>query len=620
MIDYKKLNKEEIVKLLKDVDFNYHTLGKSTLNDYEYDEIKDYLKKIDKKNPYFKEVGAEIIDNENKVKLPYFLGSQDKIKDDVKTLEKWLKKYNEPSSYIISEKLDGISCLIVCNANANDDIKIYTRGNGIYGQNITHFKDVIKGIPKIKEKIAVRGELIINKENWLKIAHKGANARNVVAGFMNSKKIDMETAACVEFVAYDVLEPRTNIEDALIIAKKHNFNIVRYIKVSKLSIAELYDLLKSWKETSKFEIDGLVITHNDFYKLKSEENPKYSFAFKSMAMQEEVIVTVKDIEWNVSKDKYLKPIIKFDEIKLNGVKIKQATGFNADYISKNNIGIGSRIIIIRSGDVIPHIKVVLTPALNKKPLFPDVEFIWKGKDIMINNNNKNREQDIKIYSYFMKSLNIKGIGEGIIKKLYDNYYDNLMKIINITKEDLLKIEGFKEKSASNLIKSLEEIKNKNCLELMTASNLFGRGMGEKKLALILNEYPYICNNQEKALKLKKEEIMKINGMGDKSAILFISNLNDFYKFYNSLNIKEKKKDENEEKKIINKFKNNIYVFTGIRDKDLEKIIIESGGKVSTTVSSKTTALIVKSYDDNTVKVKTAKELNIPIIEYSEFIK
>jgi NAD-dependent DNA ligase len=614
MIDYNKLNKEEIVKLLKDADFNYHTLGTSTLEDYEYDEIKDYLKNIDKKNPYFKEVGAEIIDTVNKVKLPYFLGSQDKIKDDVKTLEKWLKKYNEPSSYIISEKLDGISCLIVYNSN---DIKIYTRGNGIYGQNITHFKDVIKGIPKIKENFAVRGELIINKENWLKIAHKGANARNVVAGFMNSKKIDMETAQYVEFIAYDVLEPRTNIEDALITAKKHNFNIVRYIKVSKLSIKELYDLLKSWKEISKYEIDGLVITHNDIYKLKSDENPKYSFAFKSMAMQEEVIVIVKDIEWNVSKDKYLKPIVKFDEIKLNGVKIKQATGFNADYISKNNIGIGSRIVIIRSGDVIPHIKEVLTSALNNKPLFPDIEFIWKGKDIIIENNNKNREQDIKIYSYFMKSLNIKGIGEGIIKKLYDNSYDNLMKIINICKEDLLKIEGFKEKSASNLIKSLEEIKNKSCLELMAASNLFGRGLGEKKLALILNEYPYICNNQEKALKLKKEDIMKINGMGDKSSILFISNLNDFYKFYNSLNIKEEKK---EEKIIINKFKNNIYVFTGIRDKDLEKIINESGGKVSTTISSKTTALIVKSYDDNTVKVKTAKELNIPIIEYSEFIK
>jgi NAD-dependent DNA ligase len=615
MVDYKNLNKDEIVELLKDADFNYHNLGKSTLNDYEYDEIKDYLKKIDKKNPYFKEVGAEIIDNENKVKLPYFLGSQDKIKDDVKTLEKWLKKYNEPSSYIISEKLDGISCLIVYK---NDDIKIYTRGNGIYGQNITHFKDVIKGISsKIKGKFAVRGELIINKDNWLKIAHKGANPRNVVAGFMNSKKIDMETAACVEFVAYDVLEPRVNIEEALIIAKQHNFNIVKYIKVSKLSISELYDLLKDWKETSKFEIDGLVVTHNDFYKLKAGENPKYSFAFKSMAMQEGVIVTVKDIEWNVSKDKYLKPIVKFDEIKLNGVKIKQATGFNADYISKNNIGIGSKIIIIRSGDVIPHIKEVLTPALNKKPLFPDIEFVWKGKDIMIDNNIKNKDQDIKTYTYFMKSLNIKGIGEGIIKKLYENSYDNLIKIINICKEDLLKIEGFKEKSATNLLKSLEEIRNKSCLELMTASNLFGRGMGEKKLALILNEYPYICNNQEKALKLTKEEIMKINGMGDKSAILFISNLNNFYKFYNSLNIKEEKK---EEIKIINKFKNNIYVFTGIRDKDIEKIIIESGGKVSTTVSSKTTALIVKSYDDNTVKVKTAKELNIPIIEYSEFIK
>ena len=617
MIDYKKLNKNELVELLIKSDNQYYNLGKPIFDDNEYDEIKDYLKLIDKKNDYFKRIGADIPDD-NKVKLPFFLGSQDKIKDDDKTLQKWINKYNSPSSYIISEKLDGISCLIFYK-NINS-IFIYTRGNGIYGQNISHLKKIISSIPlNIKDKIAVRGELIINKNNWGKISHKGANARNIVAGFVNSKNIDDEIAKYIEFVAYDVLEPRTNIETALITAEKYGFNVVKNIKLDYLSISNLYELYKKWKEMSKYEIDGLVITHNIIYKLKSGENPKYSFAFKSLRMQEQIIVIVTDIEWNVSKDKYLKPIVKFNEIKLNGVKIKQATGFNADYIVKNNIGIGSKLAIIRSGDVIPHIKEVITQS--SKPLMPDIPYIWKGKDILLDSNKKNREQDIKIYSNFMKSLNIKGIGEGIITKLYDNSYDTLVKIINITKDELLLIDGFKDKSATNIITSLNTIKNKNCLELMNASNLFGRGLGEKKLNLIIQKYPYICSNQEEALKLKNADLLMINGMGDITASLFISNLKSFYEFYNSLKIDIKTETEPIiDTKIENKYKDNIYVFSGIRDKNLEKIITSSGGIISSTVSKKTTLVIVKSYDEETVKVKNAKLFNIPIIIYDEFIK
>ena len=446
MIDYKKLSVKEIIDLLIKSDIQYYNLGEPIFNDDEYDEIKEYLRNIDKKNEYFKRVGADVaIDN--------------KIKDDDKTLQKWLKKYNSPSSYVISEKLDGISCLIIIN---NNKIRIYTRGNGIYGQDITQLKDIIKGIPIFndKQKIAIRGELIINKTNWIKIADKGANARNVVAGTINSKVIDKYIAKYIEFIAYDVLNPRTNIKKALDYAASLKFNVVKHTIKSELSVSSLYDLFKNWKETSNYEIDGLVVTHNDIYKIKSGENPKYSFAFKSLKMQEEVDVIVSDIEWNISKDKYIKPIVKFNEIKLNGVKIKQATGFNADYIVKNIIGVGSKITIIRSGDVIPYIKNVITPSTNGKPLMPLLPYKWKGKDIILENNAKNREQDIKIYSYFMKTLNIKGIGEGIITKLYDNSYDTLNKIINISKNELLNIEGFKEKSANNLIESLKSIKTK----------------------------------------------------------------------------------------------------------------------------------------------------------------
>jgi NAD-dependent DNA ligase len=102
MIDYKSLTKKEIIDLLIKSDIQYYNLGEPIFTDDEYDEIKEYLKSIDKKNDYFKRIGADVA-IDNKVKLPFFLGSQDKIKDDDKTLQKWLIKYNNPSSYVISE-------------------------------------------------------------------------------------------------------------------------------------------------------------------------------------------------------------------------------------------------------------------------------------------------------------------------------------------------------------------------------------------------------------------------------------------------------------------------------------------------------------------------------------
>ena len=637
MIEYKKLSIDKIIELLSNYDNEYYNIGNTTMTDDEYDEIKDYLKKLDKNNQYLKKIGAEI-KSKDKVKLPIFLGSQNKIKDDdIKIFNKWMNEYNKPSSYNISYKLDGISCLITYKGK---DINLYTRGDGEYGQKITRFKNYIKNIPKkinnsnYSNSLGVRGELIINKENWKKIKEiddKISNARNYVAGLINSKTINKDIISkYLEFVAYDLIDlnkpdERIPINDIYELLEKYNFKVVDNIKVNNINLDYLLTKLKEFKSNSIYEIDCIIITHNSNNIYDYKENPKFSFAFKSLKIQEEKIVIVKDIEWNVSKDKYLKPIVIFDEIYLNGVNIKKATGFNADYIVKNKINIGSKIKIVRSGDVIPFIKEVISQS--KTPLLPSFPYIWKGKDIILEGDNKNREQDIKIYTHFMKSLDIKGVAEGIIIKLYDNSFDTLQKIINIKKEDLLKIDGFKEKSSDNLINALEKIKDKNCLEILVASNLLGRGLGERKLKLIFDKYPFICTNQEEALKLTINDIKKINGYGEISAKLFIDNLYKFYEFYNSLNINKKddkkndKKDDKKDDKKLNKYNGNIYVFSGFRNKELEKEITDNGGNITSTVSKKTTALIVKDDKENgTTKVKNAIKFNVPIILYDDFIK
>ena len=615
--NYLQLKTKELVKILKEADDAYHNKGKNIMTDEQYDLIKDRLKNISPKNPYFKLVGFKPPEK-MKMKLPYYLGSQNKIKyGNIKELDNWFSKFNKPNEYVISEKLDGISCLFI-----NDNgIKIFTRGDGIYGTDISFIKDIIKFPKKIPEGFAVRGELLLSKKNWELLKDMGANARNVVAGIINSKTINKKVLEKIDYVVYDVFNERMKNEDALKLAKKLKFKIAKYKVVKGLITNEkLFELLKDFKKNSEYEIDGIVITHNKPYEIKNGDNPPYSFAFKSNELLDVAEVIVNNVEWNISKDRYMKPIVQFNPVKLNGVVIKQATGFNADFIEKNKIGLGSIIKIQRSGEVIPHIISIVKEADDGNPMMPTIPYKWNKThiDIIAELDDKNREVDIKNFMFFMKSLKIKGVSEGILTKLYDNGFDSLKKIIYITKDEVLKIDGFKDKSASNLIEALDEIKKKNCNEIMIASNIIGRGLGEKKLELILKNYPDICQNKKKGLDIKIEDLMKINGMGELTSQLFKDNLEKFYDFYEDLGFKLKKINV---KTIINKgiFENVYFVFTGFRSDELEKFIKDNSGNVESTITSKTNYLIMKDRSKITNKISKAMEKGVKIISKDDFM-
>lgn len=615
--NYLQLKTKELVKILKEADDAYHNKGKNIMTDEQYDLIKDRLKNISPKNPYFKLVGFKPPEK-MKMKLPYYLGSQNKIKyGNIKELDNWFSKFNKPNEYVISEKLDGISCLFI-----NDNgIKIFTRGDGIYGTDISFIKDIIKFPKKIPEGFAVRGELLLSKKNWELLKDMGANARNVVAGIINSKTINKKVLEKIDYVVYDVFNERMKNEDALKLAKKLKFKIAKYKVVKSLLTNEkLFELLKDFKKNSDYEIDGIVITHNKPYDIKNGDNPPYSFAFKSNELLDVAEVIVNNVEWNISKDRYMKPVVQFNPVQLNGVVIKQATGFNADFIEKNKIGIGSIIKIQRSGEVIPHIISIIKEADNGLPMMPTINYKWNKThiDIIAELDDKNRQVDIKNFTFFMKSLKIKGVSEGILTKLYDNGFDSLKKIIHITKDEVLKIDGFKDKSASNLIEALDEINKKNCNEIMIASNIIGRGLGEKKLELILKNYPDICQNKKKGLEIKIEDLMKINGMGELTSQLFKNNLEKFYEFYEDLGFKLKKINV---KTIVNKgiFLNVYFVFTGFRSDELEKFIKDNGGEVENSITSKTNYLIMKDRNKITNKIEKAIEKGVKIISKDDFI-
>ena len=648
----KKNKKKDIIALLIAADEAFFNGTESLLKDDIYDIIKDYIRKKYPKDPYLKRVGADV---DNKVLLPYYMGSQNKIKDSEEEITKYKKQYKGP--YIISDKLDGVSCLIVykrkegaagvAGIKNNFDIKLYTRGNGTYGQDISHLLTYINGFPELSnivgDYLAIRGELIISKDNWEKLraqGENGANPRNTVSGAINSKTLNKKVLNAIDFVCYTLISPvDPKIKNGLEVIKKMKFLVVNHIIVNDINLDILSENLQK-SRNNDYIIDGIVIADiGKHYDIEKDKNPTHSFAFKSIHTLEQVEVIVKEVEWNVSKDKYMKPVVKFDEIILDDVKIKQATGFNAGFIEKNVIGPGSRIIIIRSGNVIPHINSVLSKAANGKPSMPGTEGVnYKWNDthvdiIMIDDGNKNSQYDIKNIIYFMKTIEIDYMGPGNIEKIYNGGYDTINKIINIKKEELLKIDGFKDKSAENIIGALKKIKDVDCNVLMDASNIMGRGFGSKKIKSITDVHPEIIDNtktgRNKALKLKVEELTKINGIAKISAELFIENLPKYYEFYDSLGFKCNKgalamaaaanaAPENIKINININLKDKTFIFSGFRNKEYEKAIVDNGGKVTTAISKNTSYLVVKDKTDNTAKIIKARELGIKILNIEDF--
>ena len=625
--DFIKTNKKkDIINVLVEADKAFFNSGQPKLTDDIYDIIKDYIRKKYPKDAYLKRVGADV---DNKVALPYYMGSQNKIKDSESEITKYKKKY--PGPYLISDKLDGVSGMFVYEG---DNVKLYTRGNGREGQDISHLHKYISGFPKIKKqnKLAVRGEFIISKDNWDKLKKVDdtlSNPRNTVSGAINSKILNKQLLKMIDFVAYTLVFP--NLPNGLPELDKMKFNVVNNTVVDDISLAFLSKNLEVSRK-NKYVIDGIVISDiSKVYEIALGKNPEYSFAFKSIHTLEQIEVIVKEVEWNISKDKYMKPIVKFDEILLDDVKIKQATGFNAGYIEKNNIGPGSRIVIIRSGNVIPHIQSVLTTSANGKPSMPgelDKDYKWNDTrvDIIKIGEDRNADFDIKNIVYFMKTAEVDNMGPGNITKIYNAGFHNIKSILKIQKEDLLKIEGFKGKSADNILKALEKVKELDCLVLMDASNMLGRGFSYKKIKMITDVYPSIlidnAENREKSLKISIEDLMKVEGIAKISAKLFIENLPRFYEFYDSLGVKckgiEEKVDKSVEKTENANIKDKKFIFTGFRNKDYEKIIVENGGKVVTSISKSTHYLIVKNKTEKSGKIDKATELGVKILDIPEF--
>lgn len=630
----KSLTKEEIVEIIQTANHKYYNNDKPLFDDQIFDIIKEYLSEIEPGHPVLKNIGASV-STSNKVKLPFYMGSLDKIKNDEKVFSNWKNKY--VGDYVISDKLDGNSGLIVFK---DKTFTMYSRGDGMEGQNISHLLPFLKNSNVFKfdkfskhgEHIAIRGELIISKEDFSQIAEKNANARNTVAGLINAKLPDLQVAKITSFIAYEVVFPvMTPNKQMEFIDKVLKVDCVynEFLSNKQLTLDNLSNTLVKRRQISPYEIDGIVVSHNSIYNNNTKTNPEHSFAFKSVITMEKAEVIVTKVEWNMSKDGIFVPIVHFTPVNLDGVVIAKSHGFNGKFIKDNSIAPGAIIIIMRSGAVIPYIVETIKKA--PSPQMPDTPFIWSktGVDILVDTssmtNEENNQLQLKNIEYFFDKVDVPGLSSGIIKRIFDKGFDTIGKIIGITKEQLLTVDGFKDKMAEKISSSLHNKfvnkgSNIDLFLLMDASNILGRGIGSKKIKLICDNIPEII---EKRYVPNTTQLTNIKGVEEKTARLFISNLPKVFQFFDDNNLAfERNIIQNDTQQLSPtanlRIVGKTFVFSGIRDKDLEKLIVDNGGIVSTSVSSKTNVVLVKSIDGESSKVTKAKSLGITVMTVDDF--
>ena len=611
------LSKLHCLKLYLD-DLYYNT-STNIISDALYDVLKRLLIKRDPS--YVPPVGAKIRSNQNKAKLPFYMGSLDKITpDEQKELDRWLEK-NKCDELIVSDKLDGVSGTFICKDGKK---KLFTRGDGEIGSDISYLIQYIDTIPDVRNNIAVKGELIIKKkvfndEYKKKNGDKNyKNARSMIVGLIGSKTI--KAGLCdLQFIAYEIVGDESMECPSMQLDKLKNigFTIPVFEKLKTSNkMDKLIKLHNKFKEKSEYDIDGIVIQSNTSYDRNTSGNPSYMFAFKINNEDNIVPTEVLDIEWSVSAWGQIIPVAIVDPVELQGITIERVTVSNAGLMKQKMIGPGSIINVTRSKDVIPFIVSVEEKCDSLK--YPDVEYEWDDNNVHINVVNPSKEikseMNVKLISRFFEKMGIKHVSNRTVTKLYACGFNTLLKIIKAKKEDLMKIAKFKDKSATRIHDNIKNgLKNVTVQNLLGASGIFGIGISRKKIVTLMTDIPDILTANRKDLL---NRILEVEGFSEITAKKIIKNLQLAIDFIDQINEYVSFQTDT---RISDALVGKKFCFSGFRSKDLEQQIGDRGGKVVTSVSKKTSGLIVNN-DENTIKVTKAVSCGVKIYTKEEFIK
>tara|TARA_Y100001968_G_scaffold131855_2_gene120343 strand:- start:159 stop:2168 length:2010 start_codon:yes stop_codon:yes gene_type:complete len=638
----------------------YYINDNPIISDSEYDELLRKLIKLEKLYPNLipqnsptQRIGANPLEKFSSVEHRIPLLSLDnamnnqEIIDFDNRIKKSLNTTNE-IEYILEPKLDGLAVELIYENGLF--VMGSTRGDGFNGENITQNLKTIKQIPlSINEKspiIEIRGEVFINKEDFKKLnenrLHNNkqpfSNPRNCAAGSLRQLDSKITSTRPLKIFCYapgyiDGIKFHSQNE-FLNIIPKWGLPVNPLIEIGKGSnfIVNYLEKMESIRNNLPYEIDGIVCKVNDYKLQKKLGNksraPRWAIAGKFKAQQ--VTTKILDIISSVGRTGAITPVAKVNPIKVGGVIVSNATLHNQDEINKKDVRIGDTVLLQRAGDVIPEIiKVIFEkrpdetkqyllpdycPVCNSKIIKPIDEAVFRCQNFSCSAQIKGR------INHFISrnAMNIDGFGEKLVNQLVEmNLVTKVSDIFKLSKEKLLTLDRMGEKSADNILKSIEKSKSTSFSKFIYALGI--RNIGEHSSKILDKYFNSNINELEKTTIDELKSIPEIGKIMAESIINFFSNENNKLLvqdcmnsglIFNTINNKINKK-------LINKN----FVFTGVLTKisrnDAKKMVEDIGANTSNTISKKTDFLVAGKNAGS--KIQKAKNLNIKIITETEFL-
>ena len=596
--------------------------GDPQITDPEYDRLIETFKMVDPENEIFTSGVIEKIevDSDRKETLRYPMFSLDK-ESSLEDIKKWLLNKGLPLSTMLvcTAKYDGISILKdewTCDT--------WSRGDGVEGETMhEHYKKL--GDTSNKIKLFTIGEMIIPKPVFASRTfyrdngEAFKNARNMIAGLKNSDTIseDLKFAKHIRYGFANEDFTLNKSEQLDFITNYLALIPYKVFRADALKLEELNDLFVEWGK--EYDIDGLVLDIDDKNIRKQlgrerNNNPAYARAFKNPEWAESANTEIVDIEWNISKQGYIKPVAILKPIELEGVTVSRVTLNNAKFAKDNSLGVGSQVSIKRSGMVIPKIVKVLKSTGFKMPEIKGSVIFWNdnGVELCVNNTN---EQEIKKIISFFEILKTDNVSEGIVRQLYNAGYTTIKQILNLSISDFERLDKFGKRKAEIVYNAIKKATTDvDLAKLMHSSNLFVN-LGSKKLELLVHF----------TSKPSYKDILAIKGFSDISAKNFLDGYDKFYEFIKDLPITIKSKKQEQPKNNNSNMKKDSLegmsvLFTGVRRPDLVDEIEARGGKSLSAISKNVTHLICKDKNSSSSKMVKAKELGIQIMSVEELEK
>ncbi len=624
----------ELIKIINEADYNYHTLDNPTITDQEYDSYLRELFEIEEEHPEWiredsptRHAGGKIIDGFEKVthKIPMMSLSDVFSESELIAFDERIKKENINPEYMCELKIDGLSVSLLYEKGKL--IRAATRGDGTTGEDVTHNVKTIKVIPlKLKEEvdIEVRGEIFMNKKTLEDLNEKRKknnepllqNCRNAAAGSL--RQLDSKIAAerKLDNFIYHLPNPEdygfNTHSEAIEYMRKLGFKINPNNRLVK-NINEVIEFIEEKgkiRQSLPYDIDGVVVKVNNISQQKklgyTAKYPKWATAYKFPA--EEVLTKLKDIVFTVGRTGQITPNAVLDPVLVAGSTISRATLHNEDYVKEKDLKIGDIVSIRKAGDVIPEVvevkkerrtgQEISFKMIDNCPMC-DTKLVKKEGQVDYYCPNKKcpaRHIEGLIHFVSRNAMNIDGLGDRIIEDFYNfHYIETIIDIYSLKEheKELTRLEGFGEKSIKNLLDAIENSKN-NSLERL----LFGLGIphvGAKTAKILATHYDTLDN----LINASEEELTNIQDIGNIIAKSIIEYFNDEHNksIINKLNEIGINTKYLGEKIVANEdFQGKTFVLTGTleiftREEAEEKIQLY-GGKTSSSVSKKTSAVIV----------------------------